>query len=276
MLILSQLSGLLSAIIIFLIFVFLIFEMLPLLMRVDLLQFVNSNWSPSNGSYGLWPMVAGSIWVVVGAVAIAAPLGIAVAIFNVWYAPYIISSILQVVLALLAGIPSVVFGLWGLQVLVPKINIVQPPGLSVLAGIFILAIMILPTAALLSDATLRSLPKSYMQGAMALGIGRWAAIRHILLPAASTNLIGAIVLQVGRAIGETMAVLMVMGNALQIPTDIFDPARTLTSHMALEMAYASGDHRRALFLTGFLILLIVTTLVLFSVWLGRRQNYENR
>jgi len=136
--------------------------------------------------------------------------------------------------------------------------------------------MILPTAALLSDATLRSLPKSYMQGAMALGIGRWAAIRHILLPAASTNLIGAIVLQVGRAIGETMAVLMVMGNALQIPTDIFDPARTLTSHMALEMAYASGDHRRALFLTGFLILLIVTTLVLFSVWLGRRQNYENR
>jgi len=127
MLILSQLSGLLSAIIIFLIFVFLIFEMLPLLMRVDLLQFVNSNWSPSNGSYGLWPMVAGSIWVVVGAVAIAAPLGIAVAIFNVWYAPYIISSILQVVLALLAGIPSVVFGLWGLQVLVPKINIVQPP-----------------------------------------------------------------------------------------------------------------------------------------------------
>ncbi|MCP4453849.1 MAG: ABC transporter permease subunit, partial [Planctomycetes bacterium] len=165
---------------------------------------------------------------------------------------------------LLSGIPSVVFGFWGLMVLVPLIASFHPPGPSLMAGVLILTLMILPTIALVADTSLANVPREYLQGAAALGLRRWAIIRHVVLPTAKSGLFTGILLQTGRAIGETMAILMVAGNVVQTPTSIFDPIRTLTANIALEMAYAVGDHRSALFLSGLLLLTMVMGLILLA------------
>ena len=174
---------------------------------------------------------------------------------------------------LLAGIPSVVYGFWGLVVLVPLIGAIHPPGPSLLAGIVILTIMILPTIALMADASLANIPQQYLRGAAALGLPRWATIRGVVFPAAKSGLFTGIILETGRAIGETMAILMVCGNVVQTPHSLFDPIRTLTANIAIEMAYALGDHRAALFVSGLVLMGMIAALVGAADWISRGRIY---
>jgi len=196
-----------------------------------------------------------------GAVLLATPLGIGSAVFCHYYAPRVVAKFYRKLIELLAGIPSVVYGFWGLVVLVPLIRQFHPPGPSLLAGVFILTIMILPTVALMADAAFTNVPASYLRGAAALGLSRWGTIRGVVFPAARSGIYTGVILETGRAIGETMAILMVCGNVVQTPRRIFDPIRTLTSNIALEMAYAEGDHRAALFVSGLILLALIVTLV---------------
>ena len=248
--------------IVVLITVFLVLEAAPALRSVGPARFfADPSWNPTQHLYNLTPMLWGTLFAAGGAVAVATPLGVLSAIFCRYYAPPLVAREYRRLVALLAGIPSVVYGLWGLVVLVPLIGRVQPPGASLLAGIAILTIMILPTIALTADASFANVPQQYVQGAAALGLPRWATVRGVVLPAAKSGLFTAVILGTGRAIGETMAVLMVCGNIVQTPDSLFSPVRTLTANIALEMAYATGDHRSALFVTGLLLTMMVVVLV---------------
>lgn len=232
--------------------------------------FADPSWHPTEALFDLTPMVVGTLAVTAGALLIAAPLGVLSAVFRQVYAPPAVARWYGRLIELLAGIPSVVYGLWGLTVLVPLIGRLHPPGPSLLAGALIVALMVLPTIALLSDAAIASVPQSQRQGAAALGLSRWGMARGVLLPAARPGVATGVLLGVGRAIGETMAVLMVCGNVVQLPDSVFAPVRTLTANIALEMGYALGDHRGALFVSGLVLMALVVGLVLAADRLGGR------
>ena len=238
-------------------------EALPILQEVGIRAFFQDpTWSPSQQSYNLVPMIWGTVFVTTGAVSLATPLGIISALFCQYYATGAIASSYRRLIELLAGIPSVVYGFWGLVVLVPLINQLHPPGTSLLAGIAILTLMILPTIALVADATFAEVPPEYLMGASAMGLSLWGTIWQIVLPVSKSGLLTGVILEIGRAIGETMAVLMVCGNVVQIPNSIFAPVRTLTANIALEMAYALDTHRSALFVSGLLLLSIIIVLAI--------------
>lgn len=263
--VLLQILALGSGAILLLIVGFLVWETLPILHSVSLDQFWRDpGWHPSEQSYNLTPMIMGTLGVTIGAVLVGTPLGLLSAVFCQYYAPSGLAQIYRRLIELLTGIPSVVYGLWGLVVLVPLIAKVQPPGSSLLAGILILALMILPTIALVTDASLASLPPSYWRGSVALGLGTWATVQGVCLPAIRSGVLTAVMLATARALGETMAVLMVCGNVVQVPDSIFAPVRTLTANIALEMAYALDLHRSALFASGLVLMLVVTGLVVFA------------
>lgn len=255
-----------SALVLLLIVLFLVAESGPALAEIGARFATDASWHPApdaaDGAFNLLPMIAGTLLAAVGAILLAAPLGVLSAVFCHSYAPRPVAAVYRRVIGLLAGMPSVVFGFWGLVVLVPLITAWQPPGTSLLAGILILTLMILPTVALLTDAALDALPASYLHGASALGLGRRATAFAVLLPAARGGVVVGLMLAAARALGETMAVLMVCGNVVRVPDSLFDPVRTLTANMALEMAYAAGDHRAALFVTGLLLTAMVAVLVL--------------
>jgi phosphate transport system permease protein len=254
-------AGLISV----LILAFLLRESLGLLSQVNLARFWSDRrWNPTSGEYNLLPMLAGSLLVTGGAVLLAVPLGLLSALFCQYYAPPVLASAYRRLVELLAGIPSVVYGLWGLGVLVPLVNRWQPPGSSLLTGVLVLALMILPTFTLVAEASLAQVPGAYLRGGAALGLNQWAIARSIAIPAARAGLATAAVLATGRAIGETMAVLMVCGNVVQMPNSLFAPVRTLTANIALEMAYATGNHRSALFVSGVMLLALVSALVLLA------------
>ena len=237
-----------------LIILFLFWETLPLLRTVGLRRFfTDASWHPTADLYNLVPMIAGTLLLVVCAVPVASVLGITIAIFCHFYAPPSIARGYRRMLAVLTGIPSVVFGLWGLMVLVPWIQRLHPPGTSLLAGILVLQLMILPTIALVADSQFAQVAPLHARSAAALGLGRWALVWGVLLPAAKDGLLVGVLLQTGRALGETMAVLMVTGNVVQLPRSVFDPMRTLSTNIALEMAYALGPHRAALFMSGLIL-----------------------
>jgi len=229
----------------------------------DLLS--NTGWYPLEGRFGMIPMILTTIVAAAGAVLLAVPLGLASAVFEVFFAPPAIAKIYHLLIALLAGIPSVVYGLWGLTVLVPLIAAWQPPGASLLAAILILALMVLPTVALTSTAALSNLPPAWLRGAAALGLSRPGQILGIAIPAAKSGILSGILLAAARALGETMAVLMVAGNVVRYPTDLFAPVRVLTANIALEMAYATGQHRAGLFVSGLLLTLVVLGLAGLAV-----------
>jgi len=174
-----------------------------------------------------------------------------------------------------SGIPGVVYGFWGLVVLVPLINRLHPPGTSLLAGILLLALLITPTIALIADASLAAVPQEYLQGAVALSLSRWGTIREIVLPAARSGLFTSIILGTGRAIGETIIVLMVCGNIVQIPSSLFEPIRTLPANIALEMDFALGDHRSALFVCGLLLMGVNLVLALLAEAIAEEEIYHN-
>ncbi len=256
---------------------FLALESLPGLRRVGLGRFFSDpSWHPApaavDGAFNLLPMLWGTLAATAGAVLLAAPLGVLSAVFSRHVAPPVLGRTYRRLIELLAGIPSVVYGFWGLVVLVPLIARLEPPGASLLAGILVLALMILPTVALTADAALEAVPRRYLRGAAALGLGRWATLAGVALPAARSGIATGVLLATGRALGETMAVLMVCGNVVQVPDSFFAPVRTLTANIALEMAYATGDHRSALFVTGLLLLILVSALVWLAEAILRRPQ----
>ncbi|MEH2213421.1 phosphate ABC transporter permease subunit PstC [Nostoc sp.] len=266
--------GVIAGAIALLIIVFLILESLPVLNHVGITRFfTDSSWNPTAGLYNLFPMLLGTFLAMVGSVAIATPIGILSAVFCQFYAPPLMARLYRRLIELLAGIPSVVYGFWGLVVLVPMIARIHPPGPSLLAGIAILTVMILPTIALVADASLAKVPTSYLRGAAALGLSRWATISRVVLPAAKSGLFTGLILETGRAIGETMAILMVCGNVVQMPKSIFDPIRTLTANIALEMAYATGDHRSALFVSGLVLMGMIVLLVAVAEVISQGKIY---
>ncbi|BAZ10851.1 phosphate ABC transporter, permease protein PstC [Calothrix sp. NIES-4071] len=267
--------GVMAGAIALLIVVFLILESLQVLNHIGFTRFfTDSSWNPSAGLYNLSPMLLGTILAMGGSVLIATPIGIISAVFLQFYAPPYVAGLYRRTIELLAGIPSVVYGFWGLVVLAPLIGKIHPPGPSLLAGIAILTVMILPTVALVSHASLAKVPVSYIQGATALGLSRWATIRKVVLPAAKSGLFTGLILETGRAIGETMAILMVCGNVVQVPKSIFDPIRTLTANIALEMAYATGDHRSALFVSGLVLMGLITLLVGVAEVISQGKIYQ--
>ena len=260
-----RLLGSITGLLVLLITLFVLQEAWPALQNLGFIRFwTDGSWHPLEGSFGLMPMVLGSGLIALGATAIATPLGLLSALFCQCYGPPLLAVPYRRLLELLAGIPSVVYGFWGLVVLVPKINRLHPPGQSLLAGTLILSLMILPTVALLAIASLAQIPSSYWQGAAALSLSRWTTLTRIILPSARSGLFTAVVLATGRALGETMAVLMVCGNVVQVPSSVFDPVRSLTANIALEMAYATGDHRAVLFVSGLVLLAIVAGLVVMA------------
>lgn len=262
-----------GAIVLFIV-VFLAIESMPALRHVGLFRFfTDASWYPSQGLYNLTPMLWGTLFAMAGSVLVATPLGILSAVFCHYYAPPAIARPYRRLIELLAGIPSVVYGFWGLVVLVPLIGAIHPPGPSLLAGIVILTIMILPTITLMADASLANVPEQYVRGAAALGLPRWATIRGVVFPAAKSGLFTGVILETGRAIGETMAILMVCGNVVQTPHSLFDPIRTLTANIALEMAYALGDHRAALFISGLVLMGMIAVLVAAADWISHGRIY---
>ena len=274
------LGGILQAIaaiagaLVLLIAAFLVGETLPVLRKVGVLPFfTDPAWHPTEALYNLTPMLWGTLFATAGSVLLATPLGILSAVFCQYYAPAGIAFLYRRLIELLAGIPSVVYGFWGLVTLVPLIGRLHPPGPSLLAGILILTMMILPTVALTADASFAKVPPTYLQGAASLGLSRWGTIWGVVMPAAKSGLLTGVILETGRALGETMAVLMVCGNVVQTPHSVFDPIRTLTANIALEMAYALGDHRSALFVSGLILLGLVTALVIVADAIAPGENH---
>ena len=258
-------TALLTGAIVVLVAGFVLAGAVPALRSVGPLAFVTDpSWHPTEGTFGLLPMVVGTAVVTLGAVLVATPLGVLSALFCAWYAPDRVAGPYRRLIEVLAGVPSVVFGFWGLVVLVPLIAALRPPGTSLLAGVLIVGLMVLPTVALLSASAIEAVPADLVMGARALGLGTAATIRGVVLPAARSGILASIFLATARAIGETMAVLMICGNVVQIPSSAFDPVRTLTANIALEMAYAMGDHRSALFVSGLVLITGVVGLVLVA------------
>ena len=273
-----RVSAAMAGVIVLVIGAFLVRESLPALGHVGFGRFfTDPSWHPAvraaDGSYNLTPMLMGTMIATAGAIVVATPLGILSAIFCHFYAPRPVARSYRRMIELLAGIPSVVFGLWGLVVLAPLIRRIQPPGTSLLAGIIILTIMILPTIALTADAAFAAVPRHYLRGAAAVGLSRWATLRGVVFPTVRSGIFTGIILGTGRAIGETMAVLMVCGNVVRTPRSLFEPVRTLTANIALEMGYALGDHRSALFVCGLILLSLIAALVMCAELISKGRVY---
>lgn len=264
----------LSSVLILSLITFFIFEQgLPLISKVGPGTFIfGERWVPSQGSFAILPMIVSSFWVTFGALALSIPLGLACTIFLKEWSPPSAGLILRPAIHLLAAIPSVIYGFWGLVVFVPLVrHYLGGPGLSILSGSVILGFMILPTIISISEDSLRALPPTYKEGALALGATHWQTIWRVLIPAARSGIVASIVLGMGRAVGETMAMIMILGNSVKMPTSFLDSARTLTTNIGLEMAYASGDHRQALFATGIVLFIIIMLLNSLAIFLSRRR-----
>lgn len=251
-----------SLVSLFLIAFFVFNEGFPIIFKVGLGRFLaGTKWGPTSGYFGIFPMIVGTVYVTLGSLIIAVPLALSCAIFLAEFAPRWVEKILSPAINLLAGIPSVIYGLFGLIVIVPMImNYLGGPGLSVLAGTIVLAIMILPTISNITLNVLKAVPRKLKEGSLALGATKWQTIFRISLPWSWTGFVAAVILAMGRAVGETMAVLMVIGNTALVPRSPLDPVRTLTSNIALEMGYAAGEHRQALFAAGIVLFAMVMLL----------------
>jgi len=270
-----SLTALSSIAVLGLITLFIFLEGVPLIWKIGLHALIlGGRWVPSHGSFGIFPMIVSSFWVTFGSLALGIPLGLACTIFLSEMIPSSAAVVLRPTIHLLAAIPSVIYGFWGLVVIVPLIrNYLGGPGLSILSGSLILGFMILPTIISISEDSLRALPPSYKQGALALGATHWQTIWRVLIPAARSGIVASVILGMGRALGETMAMIMILGNAVKMPSSFLDSARTLTTNIGVEMAYASGDHRKALFATGVVLFIIIMALNFLATHLSRRRTH---
>jgi len=264
-----MLSAFVALFVLFLIALFTTSEAWPAFEKVGLGHLVlGTEWRPQKGQFGILPMIVGSLWATFGAMLFSLPLGLLCAIFLVEAAPARVATIIRSAVELLAGIPSVVYGLFGLVTVVPmvrKIPVGRNSGFGILAASIVLAAMILPTLITVSADALRAVPRAYKEGSLALGTTHWQTIWGVLVPAARSGIVAAVILAVGRAIGETMAVIMVIGNSPIIPkpldnnplTIFLSTARTLTGNIAVEISYASGMQEHALFATGVVLFVLI-------------------
>ena len=264
-----------------LICIFLFANGVPAMKEIGLLDFlIGAKWKPGNDIYGILPMILGSLYITAGAIVIGVPIGLLTAVFMAFYCPKAIYKPLKMATELLAGIPSVVYGFFGLVVLVPWVREIGRTlhrggnGSSMITASILLGMMILPTIIGLTESSLRAVPTQYYEGAVALGGTHERAIFTVVLPAAKSGVVAAIVLGIGRAIGETMAVIMVAGNQPRMPEGIFRGVRTLTANIVIEMGYASGLHREALIATGVVLFVFILLLNFCVALLKRGKNYE--
>ncbi len=254
----ARLAVLTSALTLVMILAFIAYASWPALAEIGVWRFVSDGgWHPLAGRYDMAPMIVGTLLAAAGAMVLAGPLGLLAAVFRRFYAPRWLAGGFRRVVFILAALPSVVFGLWALTVIVPLIAALSPPGPSLLAAALVLAIMVLPTVAITADAALGGVPPEQIDGALSLGADRADLIWRTAVPAARRGIGGGLLLAAGRAFGETMAVVMVAGNIVQIPDSVFAPVRTLTANIALEMGYATEAHRATLFVSALVLVLLV-------------------
>ncbi|MCX7770819.1 MAG: phosphate ABC transporter permease subunit PstC [Proteobacteria bacterium] len=262
-----------SLLFLFLIFAFILIEGLPLFYKVGFSNIIfGFKWAPTKGSFGIFPMIVSSFLVTIGALVIGGPLGLGCATYLAEYAGKKRKIFLKPALELLAGIPSVVYGFLGVIYIVPFVReVFGGSGFSLLSTSVVLGIMILPTVISISYDSLMSVPRAYREGSLAMGATKWQTTWRVVIPSARSGILASFILGMGRAVGETMAVIMVAGNALKIPSSILEPLRTLTSNIALELAYASGDHRLGLFSTGVVLLIIIMILNYIANFVIRKK-----
>ena len=257
-----------------LICVYLFASGVPAIGEIGVTDFLfGTKWKPSSGYYGIFPMIIGSILVTGIAVVIGVPIGILCAVFMSHYCPEKLYRFVKPAINLLAGIPSIVYGFFGLVVIVPIMKeLFGGSGKSLLTAGILLGIMILPTVIKTTESSLNAVPKSYYEGALALGATHERSVFLAALPAAKSGILAAIILGVGRAIGETMAVILVAGNQTVIPKSITSGIRTLTSNIVMEMGYAGGLHREALIATGVVLFVFILIINLCFSALKRRKD----
>ncbi len=260
-------AGGITILFVVLIFIFLLKEGLALFRSVSVFEFLTGkDWYPISHppKFGALPLILGSVWITVGAIVISVPIGVACAVYIAEVAPKWLGEILKASVEFLAAIPSIVLGFIGLVTLVPLVQKIfnLSTGLTALSGSLMLGFMAMPTIVSIMEDALTAVPRSYREGALALGATRWQAIRKVVLPAASSGVIAAVMLGIGRVIGETMAVMMITGNAARIPNSLLEPVRTMTATIAAEMGEAvqGSAHYASLFAIG-IVLFVITFLI---------------
>jgi len=279
-------SALTSITIVLMIGIFTLKEGMPAFREIGLGDLLTrTTWRPGQEQYGILAMIVGSGLVTVGAVVLGVPLALGSAIFLAEIAPQKVKAFVKPSIELLAGIPSVVYGLFGMVVLVPLVRKIPAPGNSgygLLAASVVLAIMILPTIASVSENAIRNVPKSFREGSLAMGATRWETITKVVLPSARSGILSAVVLGLGRALGETIAMIMVIGNSVVMPaatggnplTIFLSRARTLTGNIAVEIAYATGIHANALFATGVVLFVLIMLVNSSARFLISSRSYK--
>jgi phosphate transport system permease protein len=265
------LSSISAFLILLLIAIFTVREGFPAFAKVGLWKLLSGTvWDVAENEFGILPMILGSIFVTLGALVMGVPLGLGCAVFLAEVAPRRARDLLHPAIELLVGIPSVVYGLVGMLVLVPLVGKLGGSGDSILAASIVLTVMVLPTITTISEDSIRAVPHAYKEGSLALGATHWQTIWRVVLPAARSGIVTSIILGMGRAIGETMAMIMVIGNSIIIPTSPLSPARTLTGTLALELKYAAGLHWNALFATGVVLFVFILAINSLALIVHRR------
>ena len=270
------LAALVSILCVGLICVFLFANGIPAIREIGVPEFLlGRTWKPGNDIYGIFPMIVGSVYVTGGALLLGVPIALLTAVYLAYFCPDGLYRLLKPAVELLAGIPSVVYGFFGIVVLVPFVRAIGEPwngkGSSIATASILLAIMILPTIIGVVEPALRSVPRSYYEGALALGATHERSVYTAVVPAAGSGILAGIVLGVGRAMGETMAVIMVAGNQARMPKGIFQGIRTLTGNIVIEMGYAAGLHREALIASGVVLFAFILIINLAFSALKRRD-----
>jgi phosphate transport system permease protein len=268
------LSACISILAVALICIFIFINGIPAMTEIGVFKFLSgTHWRPSNDVYGIFPMILGSLYVTAGAIMIGVPIGILTAVFMARFCPKKLYKILKPAIDLLAGIPSVVYGFFGLMVIVPLIrDYLGDSGSSMLAASIVLGIMILPTVISVSEAAIRAVPESYYEGALALGATHERSVFFTVVPAAKSGILAGVILGIGRAVGETMAVVMVAGNQAIIPSGVLKGLRTLTANIVLEMGYAADLHRGALIATAVVLFVFILIINLTFSIIKRRSK----
>lgn len=262
------LAACISIVSVLLICIFLMANGLPAIKEIGIKNFLLGEvWRPSSNEFGILPMIVGSLYVTLGALVIGVPIGIFTAVFMAKFCPPILYKPLKSAINLMAGIPSVVYGFFGLVVLVPFVrNYIGGYGMGVLTASILLGIMILPTIVSVSESVIRAVPNHYYEGGLALGASHERSIFFVVLPAAKRGILASVILGLGRAVGETMAVIMVAGNQAILPSSLTSGVRTLTTNIVMEMGYSSGLHRQALIGTSVILFLFVLIVnIIFSL-----------
>ncbi len=251
----------------------------PAIKEIGVIQFIFGKvWRPGNGDYGILPMIVGSLYVTAGAIIIGVPVGILTAVFLARFCPEKIYPVMKAGVELMAGIPSVVYGFFGLVVLVPFVrNSIGGKGYSILTASILLGIMILPTIVNVSESAIRAVPKNYYEGSLALGATHERSVFRMVVPAAKSGIFAGVILGIGRAIGETMAVIMVAGNqpVLRAPNELLKGVCTLTANIVIEMGYAQDLHRQALIATGVVLFVFILIINISFSLIKRKAVHES-